>query len=87
MKVAREAGFGLVRLSNHKVLAVGGVDDYGALKYAELFNETTGTWTRVNDLRYARYAPTATLLSNGKVLVAGGSTGLTSRSSAELFTP
>jgi WD40 repeat protein len=39
------------------------------LKYAETYDESTGLWTRINDLRYARSAPIAVLLTDGRVLV------------------
>jgi hypothetical protein len=34
-----------------------------------------GTWTRLPDLQEARYYPSATLLGNGRVIVAGGTGG------------
>jgi hypothetical protein len=46
------------------------------------------SWVTTGPLNTARYAHTATLLSNGKVLVAGGSGGIiTYDSSAELYDP
>jgi hypothetical protein len=44
----------------------------------------SGTWTATGSMGTARYEHTATLLPNGKVLVAGGLNGL---SSAELYDP
>ncbi len=87
MHVAREAGFNLIRLDDGKVLAVGGIDDFGPLQYAELYDEDTGAWTRINDLRTPRHGAAAVLLRNGTVLVAGGTQGLHAVRSAELFTP
>ena len=46
----------------------------------------TGTWTSTNLMVTARYEHTATLLSNGKVLVAGGYNG-NYLASAELYDP
>src|SRR5674476_341518 len=43
-------------------------------------------WTSVNSLVTARNGQTATLLPNGKILVAGGSTGVVTKFS-ELFDP
>src|SRR5688572_13508794 len=43
-----------------------------------------GTWSATDSLDTGRYSHTATLLTNGKVLVAGGGTGLTS---TELYDP
>ena len=86
MRVGREAGFHLIRLPDGRVLALGGIDDYGPLKYAEVYNERTGTWHRVNDMTAARYAPAAVLIPGGRVLVAGGFRGLAALQSAEVFT-
>ena len=54
---------------------------------AELYNPATGTWSPANPLNTARTDAAATLLPNGKVLVAGGSPGGLGESltSAELF--
>ncbi|MGA2871058.1 MAG: kelch repeat-containing protein, partial [Verrucomicrobiota bacterium] len=38
----------------------------------ELYNPTTGTWTPTGSMNTGREWHTATLLANGKVLVAGG---------------
>ena len=42
------------------------------LSSCQLYNPDTGEWTVVGSLSEARYGHTATLLSNGRVLVAGG---------------
>jgi len=48
----------------------------------------SGTWTATGSLNTARYYHTATLLSNGMVLVAGGiDSGLNALDSAELYDP
>jgi N-acetylneuraminic acid mutarotase len=49
---------------------------------------TNGTWTLTGSMNVARYEHTATLLPNGKVLVAGGFVnGIGAISSAELYDP
>ena len=47
----------------------------------------SGTWTETGSLATARYSHTATLLPNGKVLVAGGLNSSGSLASAELYDP
>jgi len=60
-------------LPNDEVLVNGLSDDTDYL-FCELYNQTTGTWTAAASMNTAsRCATTATLLRNGKVLVAGGS--------------
>jgi N-acetylneuraminic acid mutarotase len=79
-------------LPNGKVLVVGG--DFSPWDYGsggspeELYDPTTGVWTVTGSLNIPRSNHTATLLLNGKVLVAGGMTlfGTTTRS-AELYDP
>jgi len=85
-------------LRTGKVLVVGGYGAAGsggfgaagpqALNSAELYDPSTGNWTATGSLTTARWFHTATLLSNGKVLVAGGtdSTGRLS-TTAELYDP
>jgi Tol biopolymer transport system component len=53
---------------------------------AELYNPVTGTWSHTTSLNSGRRFHTATLLLNGKVLVAGGS-GFNAPNSAELYVP
>ena len=84
-------------LSNGRVLVAGGAAPgaqtfpYPALASAELYNPATGNWTFTGHLNAGRLLHTATLLLNGKVLVAGGwsedhpHNGI--MSSAELYDP
>jgi Galactose oxidase, central domain/Kelch motif len=65
-------------LANGQVLVAGG-DDGGSpatvLNEAELYDPHSGVWTLTGNLNTAREYHTATLLSNGQVLVAGGANG------------
>ena len=85
LAVARE-GHTATLLADGKVLVAGGLlFDPGiyAVKFAELYDPAAGTWTRTADEAcYPELGPgrTATLLSNGKVLVAG-------QGCAELYDP
>ncbi len=78
-------------LGNGKVLVTGGEDISGnSTTKCELYDPASGYWTvsKGNHLLTARYMHTATLLPDGRVLVAGGfSTPGTILSSAELYTP
>jgi len=78
-------------LPNGKVLVVGGyyaTNGGGAiLSSAELYDPATGIWKATGSLETARYSQTAILLTNGKVLVAGGCGSNNSLSSAELYDP
>src|SRR5208282_5557369 len=61
----------------------------GALASAEIYNPVAGTFTlTTGSLGTGRFEPTATLLPNGSVLIAGGqnSTG-TLLTSTEIYTP
>jgi len=77
-------------LPNGEVLAAGGsyLDPLTKiiLTSAEVFNPVTGTWSSTGSLGTGRAGHTATLLPNGKVLVAGG-TNSSILASAELYDP
>ncbi|MGH9767201.1 MAG: kelch repeat-containing protein [Blastocatellia bacterium] len=79
-------------LSDGRVLVTGGLRFLGpnslVLSAADLYDPRSGQWTQANQITTPRFNHTATLLLNGKVLVAGGlrSSGNT-LSSAELYDP
>jgi hypothetical protein len=81
-------------LPNGKVLVVGGSFYYNngasviTLSSAELYDPVTGTFTATGSLITGRFEHTATLLSSGKVLIAGGGSGsYITTNSAELYDP
>jgi len=57
------------------------------LATAEDYQDSTGLFRATGRMVTPRYLYTATLLQNGKVLVAGGLTGLTPTAKAELYDP
>jgi DNA-binding CsgD family transcriptional regulator len=66
--------FAATKLPNGKVLVEGGINDHSPnapLSSAELYNPATGTWSLIGSLNVARFAQTAILLHNGKVLIFG----------------
>src|SRR5256885_5039631 len=71
------------------VVVAGGAGNSGALTSAELFDPASGTWTATTgNLNTARYLHMASLLPNGKVLVAGGGdSNFNPSASSELFDP
>ena len=78
-------------LVSGKVLVAGGShlpDNTDAFNNAELYDPATGSWTATGSLLTSRATHTATLLPDGKVLVAGGfnAPGLTLET-AELYDP
>ena len=78
-------------LSNGKVLVAGGANGFAPgppfifLASSELYNPANGTWSSTGDLNHARQVHSATLLPDGRVLVAGGFGGYAQ--SAELYDP
>ncbi len=93
-------GFSVTLLNDGRVLVVGGEDwlpDCEILVSAEVFDPVTETFTLVGSMSVPRSGHTATLLNDGKVLIAGGrSTEIcdpfyvpptSTLSSAELFDP
>ncbi|HEY2531401.1 MAG TPA: Ig-like domain-containing protein, partial [Xanthobacteraceae bacterium] len=101
--LTQRAGHTATLLPSGKILVAGGSDSggnvanvapYNAVGSAELYDPTTGSWSATGSLAVPRFNHTATLLQNGKVLVAGGTTGTGSNidinndlSSAEIYDP
>jgi hypothetical protein len=76
MAAARENHTATV-LPNGKVLVAGGISNSPTapapvLATAEIYDPVAGNWAATGNLITTRYLHTATLLPNGKVLVAGG---------------
>jgi N-acetylneuraminic acid mutarotase len=70
------------------VLVAGGeVPSRDALSTAELYDPATGKWKETGQLKNPHSGHTATLLPNGKVLVAGGSDEGGATVSCELYEP
>jgi predicted secreted protein len=78
-------------LTSGKVLVAGGTSGSQtifALASAELYDPTAGTWSATGSMAAARAGHQATLLTSGKVLVAGGrDENLNFLASAELYDP
>jgi WD40 repeat protein len=87
MSVAREHHTATL-LPNGKVLITGGDHETPGggvtLASAEVYDPSAGTFTATGSMSAARYWYTATLLPNGKVLIAGAADG---HASAELYDP
>jgi len=77
-------------LQNGNVLVEGGCNKGNCTtvtKTAEIYNPRTGQWTATGAMKIARDYHTATLLSNGKVLVTGGYTIAGASNSVEMYDP
>jgi N-acetylneuraminic acid mutarotase len=83
-----------VLLPDGKVLVAGGLGrgtSPASSNSAEIYDPGTGTWSAAGTMTVERGGHTATLLGNGKVLVAGGTTGSfmnpVVHASSELYEP
>ena len=78
-------------LCDGQVLIAGGADGpyyFPSQKTAEVYNPAKREFEKVGDMNQPRVWHTATLLNNGRVLIAGGSPGLRGEfNSAELYDP
>jgi N-acetylneuraminic acid mutarotase len=71
MSTARSAHTAAL-LPSGKVLVVGGGNDQGVLKSAEVYDPATNSWSAAGSMGTARLYSRAALLPSGKVLVTGG---------------
>jgi hypothetical protein len=77
-------------LANGKVLIAGGVSGLAqgaALRTAELYDPATGSFSATGSMTAARRSHSATLLLDGRVLIAGGVDASSAFTSAELYDP
>ncbi len=78
-------------LKNGKVLIAGGIRHISAgldvLKSAEIYDPAANTWTNAADMNIARHSHSATLLMDGRVLVAGGDNGFGEIAESEIYDP
>src|SRR5439155_5344094 len=84
------AGHTATLLPNGKVVIAGGQASNGAQPFAHVYDPgagPTGALYEGNNLGTARFNHTATLLPNGRILVAGGTGANGALASAELFDP
>src|SRR5437868_7210016 len=91
MSTARWA-FQLTTLSDGRVLASGGIGDaVSAMDTAEIYDPQTNRWSPLSPstgkMTSPRFLAGSALLSDGRVLVAGGNNGTDHLSSAEIFNP
>ena len=88
---AERAAHTATRLPDGKVLIAGGFREEGtseiAIASAETFKPETNTFVPTSDMNAPRNGHTATLLHNGKVLLAGGWNQQGRTATAELFDP
>ena len=77
-----------ILLPTNKVLVAGGTNNGTTpLKTAELYDPSTNTWTTTGSMAVARRGHTATLLLDGKILVAGGFDGAVESVTTEIYDP
>jgi hypothetical protein len=91
MVARRDAFFTATTLADGRVLVTGGMvrhEEYGEiLRTAETYDPATGKFTATGSMGIARSGHDATLLSDGRVLIVGGTDDLSDLASAEVFDP
>ncbi len=91
LHIARKSAAAVV-LSDGSPLILGGTDDQGGSNgnyepSGEIYNPTTGAFTVTGGLNALRVAYASALLSDGRVLIAGGGNETTALDTAEVFVP
>ena len=77
-------------LQDGRVLVAGGYSDDGGggpIAHAEIYNPTANTWTVVTPMNHERWQHAATLLPDGRVLVAGTFLVAPNTDTAEIYDP
>jgi hypothetical protein len=75
-------------LADGAVLVAGGYEDSGVIKVAFTFDETSGLFTRTGNMSTGYDASTATLLTDGSVLLAGTCAGgISPASDSDVYDP
>jgi hypothetical protein len=86
-------GHSAIRLANGKVIILGGIPNPQNLhqpvnpRYAELYDPTTNAFSPVGNLTLSQTGYSATLLTNGRILLAGGEDQGRAVGTAELLDP
>lgn len=66
---------GFASMADGRILVVGGYGESATsigIASAEIFDPSTNTWTKVPNMAYKRWYPSATTLSDGRILVTAG---------------
>ena len=94
LKIGRvSASHQVVKLLDGRILVVGGYTrDYldperETLKMCEIYDEITGKWSIADSMKAKRSSHSATLLKDGRVLVAGGGISPNPLASCEIYDP
>jgi hypothetical protein len=84
----------VVRLQNNRILVIGGytrdfpvTSEDRTLKLCEIFDETIEKWSIADSMKTRRSYHSATLLKDGRVLVAGGTSSVDPLNSCEIYEP
>jgi hypothetical protein len=83
---------GQALLADGRILVVGGYGGSGnalGIANAEIFDPTNNTWTSVPNMAYKRWYPSATTLSDGRILVTAGwqTSAHTNAGISEIYNP